>query len=79
MLSVTITYSFIYIQTLHHDFSHIRDVRLILCAHYFPSEMLRGCHICVICNSSRTSFFYFQTLLYECYKLKMCTSYFVHI
>ena len=50
-------YSFLYIQTLHNDCSHIEDVHLLFCAHlinifsfltsvelrhFFPSEMFRG-------------------------------------
>ena len=67
-------FSFLYIQTLH-NCSHIEDVHLLFCARlkdiftfftgvelktFFPSEMLRGCLVCVICNSNSFHFFIFK-------------------
>ena len=86
-------YSILYIQTLHNDCSHIEDVHLLFCARFiifqtfltgveltfFPSEMLRGCLVCVICNSNRIHYFIFKLYMIIVHTLKMCTSHFVHI
>ena len=67
-------FSFLYIQTLHKDCSYIEHVHLLFCAHFintsylmavevrycFPSEMLRGYLVCVICNSSSFYSFIFK-------------------
>ena len=45
----------------------------------FPSEMLRGCLVCVICNSNSIHFFIFKLCLMVVHLLRMCTSYFVQI
>ena len=45
----------------------------------FPSEMLRGCLVCVICNSNSIHYFIFKLCLMVAHTLKMCTSYFVQI
>ena len=34
--------------------------------YFFPSEMLRECLVCVICNSNSIHFFYIQTLHNDC-------------
>ena len=86
-------YSFLYIQTCHDEFSHIEDVHLPFCAHFiysflflmdvdldiFPSEMFRGCLVCVICNSNSIHYFIFKLCIMVVHTLKMCTSYFVQI
>ena len=87
-------YSLLYIQTLHDDCSHIENVHFPFCAHlinyflflmgvelrpFFPSEMLRGCLVCVICNSNSVHFFIFKLCAMIVHTLMMCTSHFVHI
>ena len=86
-------YSFLYIHTLHDDFSHIEDVHLPFCAHFifflifdgcwtwtfFHQKMLRGCLVFVICNSNSIQYFIFKLCLMVLHTLKMCTFYFVQI
>ena len=86
-------FSFLYIQTLLNDCLYIKDVHLLFCAHLiniflflwvlnldiFPSEMHRGCLVCVICNSNSFHFFLFNLCIMIVHTLKMCTSYFVNI
>ena len=43
----------------------------------FPSKMLRGCLVCVICNSSSFHFFIFKFSIMIVHTLNMCTLYFV--
>ena len=45
----------------------------------FPSEMLRGCLVFVICNSNSIQYFIFKLCLMVVHTLKMCTFYFVQI
>ena len=45
----------------------------------FPSEMLRGCLVFVICISNSIHYFIFKLCLMVVHTLKMCTSYFVQI
>ena len=85
--------SFLYIQTLHNDCSHIEDVHLLFCARFinifailtdvelrhFPSKMLRGFLVCVICNSNSIHSFIFKLYIMIVHTLKMCISYFVHV
>ena len=83
-------YSLLYIQALHDDCSHIEDVHLLFCAHliniflfltgvelrhFFPSEMLRGCLVCVICNSSSYHSFIFKLYIMIVHSLNMYTLY----
>ena len=85
-------FSFLYIQTLPYDCLHIEDVHLLFCAssfffsflrgvelRHFSSEMLRGCVVCVICNSNSFHSFIFILYIMIVHTLKMCTSYFVHV
>ena len=87
-------FSFLYIQILPNDCSYIEDVHLLFCAHlinifsfftgvelrhFFPSEMRRGCQVCVICNSNSFHSFIFKLCIMIIHTLKMCISYFVHI
>ena len=46
---------------------------------FFPSEMLRGCLVYVICNSIRLYSFILKRCIVIVHTLNMCTSYFVHI
>ena len=46
---------------------------------FFSSEMLRGCVVCVICNSNSFHSFIFILYIMIVHTLKMCTSYFVHV
>ena len=69
-------FSFLYIQTLHNECSHIEDVHLLFCAHliniftflrvlnqdiFFPSEMHREC-----LSLKPFSFLHVQTLNKDC-------------
>ena len=45
----------------------------------FPSEMFKGCLVCVICNSNSIQSFIFKLCKMIVHTLKMCTSYFMHI
>ena len=45
----------------------------------FPSVMLRGCLVCVICNSNSIHSFIFILYIMIVHTLKMCTLHFVHI
>ena len=87
-------YSILYFQTLHNDCSHIEDVHLLFCArfiifltfltgvelrHFFLSVMLRGCLVCVICNSKSIHYFNFKLCIMIVHTLKMFTFHFVHI
>ena len=75
-------------------FHFIEDVHLLFCAHliniftfftgvelrhFFPSEMCRGCLVCVICNSNSFHSFIFNLCIMIVHTLKMCTFYFVYI
>ena len=55
-------------------FSVLRGVEL----RYFPSKMLRGGLVFVICSSKSFCSFSFK-LHNDCLHMKMCTFYFVHI
>ena len=57
-------------------FSFLRGVELKT---FFPSTMLRGCLVCVICNSNSIHSFIFKLCTMIVHILKMCTSYFVHV
>ena len=46
---------------------------------FFPSEMLRGCLVCVICNSNSIHSFIFKLCIMIVHTLKMCTSFFVRL
>ena len=73
--------------------SYIEHVYLLFCAHLviiflflvllnldtFPSEMLRGCLVCVICISSSFHSFIFKLSIMIVHTLNMSTLYFVHI
>ena len=82
-------YSFLYILTLHNDCSHIEDVHLAFCAHLINifsfltgvelRHFLRGCLVCVICNSNSIHSFIFKLCLMIVHTLKMCTLSFVHV
>ena len=82
--------SLLYIQTLRNDCSHIDNVHQSFCAHliniflflgllnldiFFPSEMLRGCLVCVICNSSSFHSFIFKLCIMIVHTLNMYTLY----
>ena len=41
--------------------------------------MLRGCLVCVICNSNSIHSFILKLCIMIAYTLKMCTLYFMHI
>ena len=81
-------FSFLYIQTLHNDCSHIEDVHLLFCAHFiffftfltgvdiFSTVMLRGCLVCVTCNSNSIHYFIFKLCIMIVHTLKTCTSHF---
>ena len=89
MLSVTPRVFIPYIQTLHNDCSYIEHVPPLLCKfdkhflifravdfrHFFPSEMLRGCLVCVICNSSSFHSFIFKLCMMIVHTLNMYTLY----
>ena len=45
----------------------------------FSSEMLRGCLVCVICNSNSISSFIFILYKMIVHILKMCISHFMHV
>ena len=68
------TYYFMHISEIF--FSFLRGVEL---RHFFPSEMLRGCLVCVICNSNRFHSLIFKLCKMIAHTLKMCTFYFEHI
>ena len=83
---------FFYIQTLHNNCSHIKDVHLLfvhiswfflhffgLELRYFLSKMLRGCLISVFCNSNSFHSLIFKLFIMIVGTLNMCSSYFVHI
>ena len=44
-----------------------------------PSATLKRYQVCVICNSKSFNSFFIQTLPNDCWHLKICTSYFVHV
>ena len=85
-------FSFLFIQTLYNDCSHIEDVHHLLCAHFMnffslmPGGELRHfnvknalCLVCVFCNSKKFLSFIFKLCIMIVHTLKMCTSYFVNI
>ena len=65
---------FLFIQTLPNNCLHMEDVHLLFCARFtifflflrgvelghFPSKILRGCLVCVICNSNSIHSFIFK-------------------
>ena len=82
------------IQTLHNDCSYIVHLHLIFCAHFidifvifravklshfYPSEMLTGCLLCLIFNSSSFHSYIFKLCILIVYTLNMCTLNFLHI
>ena len=80
-------------QTLHNDCSYIEHRHLLFCAHLiniflflgllnvdmFPSKMLRGCLVCVICNSSSFHSFIFKLSVMIVRTLNMCTIFCAHL
>ena len=64
-------------------FVHVSYFFLILMGvalgHFFPTEMLRGCLVCVICNSNSIYSFIFKLCIMIVHTLKICTSYFVKL
>ena len=85
---------FLFIQTLPNDCLHIEDVHLLFCAlfiiffsflggvelrHIFPSGMLKGCLVCVICHFNSIHSFIFKLVTMIVHTFKMCTFYFVHV
>ena len=50
--------------------------RAVELRHFFPSEMLRECLVCVICNSSSFHSFIFKLCIMIVHSLKMYTLYF---
>ena len=88
MLSVTPRVFILNIQTLHNDCSYIDNVPLFFCADliniflflgllnlFFPSEMLKGCPVSVICNSSSFHSFIFKLCIMIVHTLNMYTLY----
>ena len=83
VLSVTQTVSFLYIQALHNDCSHIEDVHfLFLCTFdnilrlhyvYTPFGVLALCNLCVICNSNSFHSFTMKLNIMIVHTLKICT------
>ena len=81
-------FSFLYIQSLHNDCSHIEDVHLLFCAHLIifcyiswsvnldiiMSTPPFGCIHCVICSSNRFHSFIFKLSIMIVHTLKTCTS-----
>ena len=53
---------------------HFLIFRAVELRHFFPSEMLRGCLVCVICSSSSI-----QTLYYDCSHIEHVHPIFTHI
>ena len=43
---------------------------------FFPSEILMGCLVCVICNSNSINAFIFKRCIMSVHTLKICTDYF---
>ena len=54
---------------------HFLIYRAVELRHSFPSEMLRGCLICVICNSSSFHSFIFKLCIMSGHTLNMYTPY----
>ena len=54
---------------------HFFIFRAVELRHFFPSEMLRGCLICVICNSSSFHSFIFKLCIMSGHTLNMYTLY----
>ena len=90
ILTLTLTSGFIsrffllYYSYLSSNVSCARPIPLgafVTCLWHFlfPSKMLRGCLVCVNCNSSSIHSFIFQICIMIVQTLKMCTIYFVHI
>ena len=89
------SFLFLYIQTLPNGCSYIEDMHLPFCAHlinifsilftgvelrhFSPSEIRRGCVVCVICDSNSFHSFIFKLCIMVVHTLKMCTYHFVHI
>ena len=46
---------------------------------FFPTEMLRGCPVCVICNSNSIHSFLFKLCIMIVHTLKISTTYLVHL
>ena len=79
VICVSQQFSFLYIQTLHNDCSHIEDVHLPFCAHlvglrHFPIRNGKGSLVCVICNSNN-----FHSLHNDCSHIEDVHLLFVHI
>ena len=85
-------FSFLYVQFLHNNCSHIEDVHLLFCAHLIDIFLfLRGVKlrhfsiqnawglVCVICNSYSYHSFILKLVMMIVHALKMCTFYFVHV
>ena len=47
--------------------------------HFFPSEMLKGSLVCVLCDSNSFHSFVFKLCIMIIHILKICTSQFVHV
>ena len=85
--------SFLFLQTLHNDCSHIEDVHHLFCAHlinifsfftvvglrFFPSKMRGVSLVCVICNFNSFQSFIAKRRTMIVHTLKMCTFYFMHV
>ena len=48
-------------------------------SHFFPSEIHKGCLVCVICNSNSFHSFIFKLCTMIVHTLDLCTSYYVYI
>ena len=51
----------------------------VVLRHFFSSEMLRGCLVCVICNSNSIHSLISKLCILIVHTLKMCTSYIVKL
>ena len=58
---------------------HFLIFRAVDFIHFFPSEMLRGCLVGVICNSSSFHSFIFKLCIMIVYTLNMYTLIFAHL
>ena len=85
-------FSFLNVQTLHNEYSYIEHLHRLFCAHLiniflgllnldiYPSEMLTGWLVCVICDSSSFIPSYSNLICYDCSHIEnVCKLYFVHI
>ena len=68
--------TFYFVHFPYFSFTFLTDVEL---HKFFPSVMLRGCLVCVICNPNSIYYFIFKLCIMIVHTLMMCTSYFLHI